>query len=305
MFNYHGLVESKKDAKLERNFHVATDFRSHIKLLRRFRILGLAELKYELSGKARKSSKPAAVLTFDDGYANNLMVAEILTPFRLPWFLFVSTGVVGRAKLLWTVELSLLILHGQANQVEVLGKAWSLASRKERELAFQGIRYPLKSMAATQKRATMDLIAQQFPSGESQRLLKEFPSFEMLSWEEIEQLSSAGVEIGSHGVDHEIHHPNQTGAVRRRELMESKTELETRLERPCHVFALPNGDFNSLSTTEIRDAGYHLAFTTQPGTATLASNRYLLPRMSSAHSLRHFAYHFFWEKRRPSKYPKS
>lgn len=301
VFNYHGLVEAKNDARLERNFNITSDFRSHIRFLKKFRILSLAEFNDELSGSARKSSKPAAVLTFDDGYANNLQVAEILTPLRLPWFLFVSTGVVGRAKLLWTVELSLLILHGRADRIEALGKTWSLASRKEREFAFEGIRYPLKSMAAAQKCATMDLIATQFPAGESPRLLKKFPSFEMLTWDEIKQLSSAGVEIGSHGVDHEIHHPNQPAGVRRRELRESKSELETRLGRPCYTFALPNGDFNSLSAAEIREAGYRVAFTTQPGTATLTSNRYLLPRLATAPSLSRFAYHFFWEKQRAPK----
>ncbi|MCX7642325.1 MAG: polysaccharide deacetylase family protein, partial [Armatimonadetes bacterium] len=241
---YHGVVERKKDFRLERNFHLISDFQDHLRFLRSFRvrILSMTELVDELIIRLNKK-EPAVVITFDDGYANNLIAAEILHKWRIPWTLFISTGAIGQGKTLWTEELALLLLYGNARRVEVLGRVWSLETREERETAFQEIRYSMKKLPAPQKQKVMEEIRQQFSDGETQRLLEQFSSFQMLTWEEVQQLASAGVEIGSHGVDHEIHHSNQPEFVRRSELTLSKKEIEERLGRPCCYFAYPNGDF--------------------------------------------------------------
>lgn len=280
-FCYHGVVEPKKDLRLERNLTLVSDFQAQIDILSRSQVLSLGELKHELHElKApAKRRKSAVVITFDDGYANNLLAAEILASARLPWAVFVTTGALGRENSLWTVELSLLLLHGRAEPVEALGQAWPLTSRQAREDAFQAIRYPLKAMPADRRREAMVNIRQQFPPDETRRLLHEFPSLQMLTWEEVGQLAGAGVTIGSHGVHHEIHHANQPEAVRRHELTESKTALEQRLGRPCRYFAFPNGDFNPNSATEVQAAGYDLAFTLESRTISSVENPYLLPRM--------------------------
>src|SRR6267142_3444107 len=189
VFCYHGVIERKSDT-LERNLQLLSDFRAHVRFLRRFRVLSLPELVAELSTNTREK-KPAAVITFDDGFANKLLAAEILAANRLPWTIFVATGAVGRENSIWTVELSLLLLQGEAERIEVLDKFWPLHSREEREDAFQSIRHPLKAMPADLRRQTMNCIRQQFPEGESRRLLEKFPALQMLSWEEVRQLAGA------------------------------------------------------------------------------------------------------------------
>ena len=297
VYCYHGLVENKADALLERNFHLLSDFKRHVQFLHRFRILNLVELAEEVC-RPTKHSKPAAVITFDDGFANNLMAAEMLAAFRLPWAVFVSTGAVGRGGIIWTVELSLLLLHGQAEKLEAIGREWWLGHRKSREVAFQAIRVPMKSMPSELRKKTMNLIRQQFPEEETQRLLSEFHSVRMLAWEEIEQLAAMSVDIGSHGVHHENHHANQPEVVRLRELADSKAELEVRLKRPCQFFAFPNGDYNLFSPAEVRAAGYHLGFTTRPGTVTQGANPYLLPRIEPAARIFRYVREFLRESKR-------
>jgi peptidoglycan/xylan/chitin deacetylase (PgdA/CDA1 family) len=293
VFYYHGLVERKADSLLERNFNLLSDFRSHIRLLRRFRMLGLSELAHELSAP-RARFKTAAVVTFDDGFANNLLAAEIMAAARLPWCVFICTGVVGRDNSTWPEELALLLLHGEAGQVEALEGVWGLRSRNQRESAFEVIRVRLKAMPSALRRQTMDCIRQQFPNGETSRLLQKFPSMRMLSWKEVGQLAHAGAEVGSHGVEHEIHHINQPEATRRIELSQSKAELEKRLLRPCASFAFPNGDFTPSSPSEVRAAGYDLAFTTKEDTIKPAANPYLLPRLYPSGPFRRFTQDFFW-----------
>lgn len=293
VFCYHGLVE-RKSHRLERNLQLISDFRAHVQFLRRFRVLNLTELVAELSASSSEK-KPAAVITFDDGYANNLLAAEVLAAYGLPWSIFVSTGALGRENSIWTVELSLLLLQGEAERIEVFDKWWPLGRREEREEAFQSIRYPLKAMPGDLRKVTMDCIRQQFPDGETHRLLKKFPSLQMLSWEEVRQLSGAGAEIGSHGVNHEIHNQAQPEEIRRFELIQSKVELERQLGRACSFLAFPNGDFTLSSADEVRAAGYKLAFTTQAGTILAGANPYMLPRLTPPGSLPAFARNFFWE----------
>ena len=290
---YHGVVERKKDRLLERNFRLLDDFQSHLHFLRRYHVLSLAELVDELRDPKQRTRATAAI-TFDDGYANNLLAAEVLAKFRLPWSLFIPTGAVGRERYIWAIELSLLLLRGKSSRVEILNKTWSLKGRRERESAFQVIRHALKAMPSTSRRDAMDSLRQQFPEGETLRLLNEFPSLGMLSWEEIGHLRNSGVEIGSHGVDHEIHHGAQPELVRRFELTESKAVLEKKLADPCRFFAYPNGDFVPTSNDEVRASGYELAFTTQPGIVRADADPYLLPRTEPTDSLRAFVSQFFW-----------
>jgi peptidoglycan/xylan/chitin deacetylase (PgdA/CDA1 family) len=297
VYCYHGVVESKTDSRLERNFHYLSDFRDHLRFLSRFRVLSLAEILDTLAAPG-KQRKPAVAITFDDGYANNLLAAELLSDFNLPWAVFISTGKINQDRTIPLVELSLLLLHGNALKLEALGHHFSLRSHEERAEAFQTIRRKLKTVPSEVRRVSMDHIAHQFPDGEIERLLAEFPSVRLLSWEETRQLADSGVEIGSHGVDHEIHHSAQPRSVRLHELTESRVELEGQLDRACRFFAFPNGNYSNGSSSEVENAGYELAFTTRAGTIVAGADRFLLPRLDPPASLTGLTRDFFWGTRR-------
>ncbi len=297
IFRYHGVVEKRIDPLLERNHHLLAVFAAQMAYFRRFRILDLEELLDALERPERARKAPTAVVTFDDGFANNLMVAEVMSRHRLPWCLFVPVGEVGGNGVMWFDELSLLLLAGAARRVEALGTTWPLSNRGQRERAFQQLRPQLKALAAPAKREAMATIRAQFPPEESQRLIAHFPSLRMLTWRELAGLGNAGVEIGSHGVDHDLHHAAQPRAERLRELCESRRELETRLSRPCRAFAFPNGDFVPESPEEVASAGYAAAFTTESRSADATTSRFLLPRFSAPKSLHRFVRVHWWEER--------
>jgi peptidoglycan/xylan/chitin deacetylase (PgdA/CDA1 family) len=236
------------------------------------------------------------MITFDDGYANNILAAEILSRYRIPWIVHISTGAMGHENAIWAVALSLLLLHGEADKVDVLGKEWTLHNRAERETAFAGIRVPMKGMPAALRSKTMNEICSQFPLEETRRLLGLFPSLQMLSWTEIDQLSASGAEIGSHGVFHEIHHAHQDTEVRLSEMADSMKELERILHRPCKSFAYPNGDTVPSSPGEARTTGYKLAFAAIEKTVIVGTDPYLIPRLKPRTRLEHMAEDLFWEK---------
>ena len=292
VYRYHGVVPRRNDPILERNQLPLDDFVNHVEYLRRFRILGFEELMHELT--SRRRSSPAVVMTFDDGFANNQLAAEVLARRRMPWMLFVPSAEVGEGRAMWLVELSLLLLRGDAAKVEALGRSWPLSSRAEREKAFDDIRFALKSLPASERKSVSESIRSQFPAEELRRLLAEFPSLRMLTWPEIAELARSGVEIGSHGSHHEMHHSNQPAGERRRELQESRAELEKRLGVPGRSFAYPNGDFVRQSPEEAEEAGYLAGFTTEPESVTETTSRFLIPRLSAPGSLRRLVRSHWW-----------
>jgi peptidoglycan/xylan/chitin deacetylase (PgdA/CDA1 family) len=300
IYTYHGVAERLKDPLLERNVVPLPLFRAQIRFLSRFGFMSLGELAEQgISGLGAR--RPVSVITFDDGYVNNLQAAEILDHYRAPWTVFIPTGSVGRRRTIWPVELSLLLLHGHAREIELFDRSWPLTTREERVKARRIIRLEMKATPADVRRAKMHWLRQQFPAGETERLLEEFPSLELMSWEQIEQLDRAKVEIGSHGVDHEIHHENQGPEVLRHELVDSKATLEARLKRPCRTFAFPNGNTNSTSAEEVQRAGYRLGVTTDPGVVVNGVNPFLLPRLIASMRPGLMAWEFFTGTRRKPK----
>jgi peptidoglycan/xylan/chitin deacetylase (PgdA/CDA1 family) len=282
---YHGVVEVKMDPLLDRNFHRLSDFRDHLRILRGLPVLTLDEVPEQVSvGKNLDYS--AVAITFDDGYRNNCLAAELLAEARVPWTLFATTGMLGRERSIGLVEVSLLLLHGVAEEIEAFGGHYSLRTRREREAAFQRIRRLMKRLPRSKRLEAMTRLREQYPERETERLLAEFPSLQMMCWEEVSRLAAEGVEIGSHGVDHEIHHYDQPPPVRQAELTESKQALERRLGRPCRFFAFPNGETNPDSAEEVMAAGYALGFTTRQAVVKRDDNRFLLPRLEPKHSLR-------------------
>jgi len=203
VFYYHGVLEHKKDRILEKIFHSISEFQDQLRFLRFFRILSMNELIDELMNCTNQKQnyylKPAVVITFDDGYANTLIAAEILDKCRIPWTLFISTGGIGQDRPLWPEELALLLLHANSCRIEALNKIWSLKTREEREIALRAIRRAMQKLPASERRKVMEEIRQQFPEGETQRLLEQFPSLRMLTWKEVQQLASAGVESEATG----------------------------------------------------------------------------------------------------------
>jgi peptidoglycan/xylan/chitin deacetylase (PgdA/CDA1 family) len=293
---YHGVVKRRVDPVLERNQHTLENFRSHMRYLKRFGVIDMNELLDELN-RPSGAARPAAVVTFDDGFANNFDAAEVMSRLRLPWTVFVSVGEIGENRTMWLPEFSLLMLHGGASQVEADGAVWPLKTRADREGSHRQLRVRLKALPAQARNDAMDGIRTQFPVGETERLLHRFPTMRMLNWTELRELSDAGVEIGSHGVHHEQHHANQPAADRIRELLESRRELEARLSRPCRAFAFPNGDYVPESPAELADTGYSAAFTTEPGTVERSAERFLLPRLAAPHALETFVRAVWWQEK--------
>jgi peptidoglycan/xylan/chitin deacetylase (PgdA/CDA1 family) len=80
-----------------------------------------------------------------------------------------------------------------------------------------------------------------------------------MSWEELRAHAERGVEIGSHGIAH-AHLTRLSDADLRRELGESKAEIEDVLGRRCPDLAYPYGEHDERVRAAARAAGYERAY---------------------------------------------
>jgi peptidoglycan/xylan/chitin deacetylase (PgdA/CDA1 family) len=101
-----------------------------------------------------------------------------------------------------------------------------------------------------------------------------------LGWDDLREMVRLGHEVGSHSVSHA-----DLGAVdpevARRELVESRKDLEARLDRPARWFAYPyggRGNFRPEYLPLVYEAGYQACFSGYGGFARPAMLGQVLPR---------------------------
>jgi peptidoglycan/xylan/chitin deacetylase (PgdA/CDA1 family) len=98
-----------------------------------------------------------------------------------------------------------------------------------------------------------------------------------LSWAQLKALEQNGVQIGSHTVSH-AELPRLTDPAALQELIQSRLALERHLGHPVQWFAYPAGRFDERTEALVRQAGYVLAVTTEPGSAQRARQPFALHR---------------------------
>lgn len=265
---YHGVVERYTDPRVEESFHTLADFRAQLALLARCPVVPLDQIE-----EARRRRLPAIAITFDDGFANNLLAAELLADAKLPATFFISAGNVTRGETIWPTLLRLVLARGSARTLELAGRRYVVDD------AFREIRDTLKRMPAGERRTAFARLVAQLGPGELAELEAQVPSLAMMSWRDVEALSGAGFEIGSHGWDHELQHAAQPADVREHELVASRAAITRTLARPCVAFAFPNGTTHAGSAEDVARAGYDRAFTMQSASTTRAAHPMLLPRL--------------------------
>ncbi len=95
-----------------------------------------------------------------------------------------------------------------------------------------------------------------------------------MNWDELREHADRGVAIGSHAVSHP-HLTTLSSEELRRELRDSKEELEHRLGRPCPDLAYPYGEHDGRVRAEARAAGYARGFALRGS----SSDAYAAPRL--------------------------
>jgi len=104
------------------------------------------------------------------------------------------------------------------------------------------------------------------------------PPAALMGWPEIQTLATEGVRFGSHMATHS-HMVELASSEVALEAARSKALLERALGEPCLSIAAPFGEASDRFVRIVRDCGYKVGFTVDPGMTSLANDALRLPRI--------------------------
>ncbi len=228
------------------------------------------------------SRRPRVVVTFDDGYSDNLNNAlPIATAKGIPITVFVTSGIVGNHDGMWWDRLAAL-LRSRPPQVTELDLP--VGSRKLRlPLGSSGLRADLDSvrrhllpLPVTEIERVLDAVSERWQVSSASPA-----DASTLTQAELRQLVAKDtVTIGAHTVDH-VRLRDRPAQEQQDTIAASKKQLEQLTGRAVTHFAYPFGrrdDFDDRSVDAVRSAAFATACTTIPGTARYSTDPYRLPR---------------------------
>lgn len=99
-----------------------------------------------------------------------------------------------------------------------------------------------------------------------------------ISWEKLEELAKAGVDIGSHTRTHPYLTKLKNIKIIEKEIKESKDIIEDKLKIKVKFFAYPYGLYNNVIEDIVIKSGYESALTLDWGNNDLNTNRFRIKR---------------------------
>ena len=226
-------------------------------------VIGMSELlawrrgEFELPGNA-------VLITFDDGYRDNLTsAAPELQARDLPAVLFLTSGFAdGTLCFSWDwIAEAFKTTQLRSAKLPVLGDAtWDSARQRSRIAA--GWIAAGKGLDHCNFRRQMLALATMLdvpPPSPAPRSVR-------LDWADIRALMTAGFAIGAHTATHPI--LSRVSLQRAaREIAVSRTAIERQIAAPVSCFAYPNGLFNEDHEKLVEQEGLELAFRAEGGVA--------------------------------------
>ncbi len=284
IFTLHHVLPRSRDAfQPNRILEVTPRFLERaIKRIRAagYDIVPIGEVPARLASNA---SRRFAVLTFDDGYRDNLEHAyPVLKALHCPFTIYIATSMPdGTAELWWRVLEA--VIAGRADVDVKLGDEpmrFLTDTPEEKYIAYESIYWWLRRQSQDDQRAFIRDFALRYEVD-----MVAMTRALAMTWDEIGVLARDELAtIGAHTVNHyAIAGLDEDRALG--EMVNGADILESYLpERPRH-FAYPYGDTDSAAKRDFelaRQAGFATAVTTRPGVLFTAHRDHLhaLPRIS-------------------------
>lgn len=251
-------------------------------------ILTLRELGYQIIPQgeiaaclADEDSAPFAVLTFDDGYRDNLTYAlPILRRHEAPFTLFVCPGFAERTAALWWLDIEEAItkLHTLRLELPDGGLLERAETDAEKRHAARLLYWRLRDQPEAVLQAAVSALCRQAGVDQMARVARLCMDWEALETFAAEPLASLGA--------HTLSHPRLARLDDKLALAEmalSRKRIEERLEVSAGHFAYPVGDPGSAGPREYafaEELGFLSAVTTVPGVLHRGARMAALPRIS-------------------------
>lgn len=228
-------------------------FEAHLAVMARLvEPMRLADAAASIAGD--RMPRRAVVLTFDDGYADNLhTVLPLLERFDVPATMFVTSG--NRGGEFW----------------------WDRLARAHR--SHDGLGTDISGLAAKLERLSESEREERLCEIERGATRTESPSHRALTAAELQTLAASPlIEIGAHTVSHQPL-PTLPAARQLDETRRSREQLEALIGRPVTSFAYPHGALTEQTVAIVKEAGYTSACCSKVDVAAAGAPLLALPRL--------------------------
>lgn len=219
-------------------------------------------------------SRRYAVLTFDDGYRDNVSVAlPILERNNAPFMMYVSTAALTRTMQCWWLGLRELFRSRDDITIDAMGVRFHCPDLESKRLALTRVD---QWVHQDYKRAEM--LAQTF--NDAGISLASLNSQYFLDQSALQELSRHPLaSIGGHTTSHAALATIDSTLVRA-ELADNRNYLENLLQLPVRHLAYPYGACGAREERLAKEVGYVSAVTTRHGQlGTDRPNQFALPRI--------------------------
>lgn len=243
---------------------------------RTFMVLPLGEAASRL--KAGTLPPAAATITFDDGYADNLLVAwPILKHYGVPATFFIATSFLEGGRM-WNDEVIEAFRLSPKDELDLsefdLG-THPLTNKASRVKGYEAVLGKLKYFEHRRRSEISREIARSCEVPPIAEL--------MMTHRQLRLLHDEGAEIGGHTRTHPIlERLDDASALE--EIVAGKQELEVLVGSAVRVFAYPNGvpgrDCSARHADMARQAGFDAAVSTRQACANTVSDIFQLPRFT-------------------------
>jgi len=225
---------------------------------------------------SQKDKKVRICITFDDGFKNVKDVTKIKP--SIPSTLYLSTAYVESEKKFWVTELEELVFRCEKHPLDLTSFClgiYELDTLQKKHIAIRLLNSKIKKLHPASIEAVVKYLRLILP-----KYINDDEQF--LSWEEIQDLMSEGMEVGGHTHSHVISSkvtPNEF----RKEIVISNELITNNTGKPPQHFAYPNGrkqDISDFSREMLKNHGYISAVTTIEGPNSIGDDPYMLKRFN-------------------------
>jgi peptidoglycan/xylan/chitin deacetylase (PgdA/CDA1 family) len=270
--------------------HTGDVFRQHLEiLLKTCHPTTLEELASSfLSGSPMP--RRSFILTFDDGFADNFLVAApIMENYGVYGAFYLTADCIEKASLPWFCRIHYAFQKTRRKywQDPLSQYTWKLQQPSSRTAAIRHYNSRCASTTGEDQEAIIAHVESQLLEDITDR--KDTPR--MMYWHEAQQLIDHGHIVGNHTTSH----PNIAYLdthLMRQEIERAHDLLKMRLNMNSFHFSYPHPclspHWTQDSVSLIRSLGYKTSVTTDYGVANMSSDILLLPRVYAPHEKNEF-----------------
>lgn len=254
-------------------------FAKQINLIRKlYDIISIDDI---LTERIKKGRKTKLIVTFDDGYRCIYKYAyPILNKYKIPATVFLTVQSIEENTPIWPDLIIYYIKSTKERLLELIIEqrklSLDLSSTEKKLKAIKLVKDIFKKIPSQQRLLLTDELKKQLEVDNPREEI-----LNMLSWDEIKEMSKHLITFGGHTMTHPILSQMSFNDVKS-EVLESKKIIENKIGKPIFTFAYPNGesgDFNEAIKHILKESDYKLACTTIFGSNNFNSDPYVLKRV--------------------------